>query len=132
MLTFAPLKKIIMSNWEAEFEWLRVRNLVQKTFGKEVLPDLNAVLFLIGIQEQGRWKKTYTKEEKQDLMHIAVCRLLTYDGYYRFVGRDADGWPHYELVMPLETRGVEAQEEYLKSKVIQYFRELEAENGGLE
>ena len=121
-----------MSNWEADFEWLRVRNLVQKTFGKDVMPDLNAVLFLIGIQEQGRWKKAYTKEEKQDLMHIAVCRLLTYDGYYGFVGRDADGWPHYELIMPLETRGVEAQEEYLKSKVIQYFRELETENGGLE
>jgi hypothetical protein len=121
-----------MDIWELDFEWLRVRHLVQKTFGKDALPDLNGVLFLIGIQELGRWKKEYTKEEKQDLMHIAICRLLSYDGYYRFVGRDADGWPHYDAVLPIETKGVEAQEEFLKIKVIQYFREIEAENGGLE
>jgi hypothetical protein len=48
------------------------------------------------------------------------------------VGRDADGWPHYDAVLPIETKGVEAQEEFLKIKVIQYFREIEAENGGLE
>lgn len=121
-----------MDNWEADFEWVRIRNLLQKTFGKDTLPDLNAVLFLIGIQELGRWKKVYSKEEKQDLMHIAICRLLSYDGYYRFAGRDADGWPHYEMVMSVDVKGMATQEEYLKGKVIQYFRELEAENGGLE
>lgn len=120
-----------MDNWEVDFEWLRIRTLLQKNFGKDTLPDLNAVLFLIGIQELGRWKKVYNKEEKQDLMHIAVCRLLSYDGHYRFAGRDADGWPHYEMVMPPETKGMVAQEEYLKAKAIQYFQELEAENGGL-
>jgi hypothetical protein len=130
--TFAALKTTKMDIWKLDFEWLRVRHVVQKTFGKDALPDLNGVLFLIGIQELGRWKKEYTKEEKQDLMHIAICRLLSYDGYYRFVGRDADGWPHYDAVLPIETKGVEAQEEFLKIKVIQYFREIEAENGGLE
>ena len=121
-----------MDIWELDFECLLVRHLVQKTFCNDALPDLNGILFLIGIQELGRWKKEYTKEEKQDLMHIAICRLLSYDGYYRFVGRDADGWPHYDAVLPIETKGVEAQEEFLKIKVIQYFREIEAENGGLE
>jgi hypothetical protein len=132
LFTFAALKTTKMDIWKLDFEWLRVRHLVQKTFGKDALPDLNGILFLIGIQELGRWKKEYTKEEKQDLMHIAICRLLSYDGYYRFVGRDADGWPHYDAVLPIETKGVEAQEEFLKIKVIQYFREIEAENGGLE
>jgi hypothetical protein len=90
------------------------------------------MLFLIGIQEIGRWKKQYTKEEKQDLMHIAVCRLLSYDGFFEFVGRDADGWPHYKAVLPYETKGLEAQEDALKRYVIRYFNELESENGGLE
>ena len=116
-----------MEAWEFEFEWLKVRHQVKEAFGRDSLPNLNAVLFLIGIQELGYWKKPFTKEEKQDLMHIAVCRLLTYDGYYDFVGRDADGWPHYRALRPVETRGVKEQEEWLKHKVIQYFREREEE-----
>jgi hypothetical protein len=121
-----------MDTWELDFEWLRVQHIVQKRFHRDQLPDLNAVLFLIGIQELGRWKEKFSKEEKQDLMHIAICRLLSADGYYRFVGRDADGWPHYEQLKPIRLEGVGAQEKMLKEKAIQYFSELEAENGGLE
>jgi hypothetical protein len=121
-----------VEEWELEFEWLRVRHLVQKSFGKAELPDLDAVLFLVGIQEIGRWQKSYTKEEKQDLMHIAACRLLSYDGYFEFVGRDADGWPHYKALLPFDTKGLDAQENLLKTYVIRYFKELEQENGGLE
>lgn len=121
-----------MEDWELEFEWLRVRTLVKNSFGKQELPDLNAVLFLIGIQELGRWKKKFSKEEKQDLMHIAVCKLLSFDEFYEFVGRDEEGWPHWKMLVPPPARGIEAQESYLKMKVIRYFKELEVENGGLE
>ncbi|MEQ8706940.1 MAG: hypothetical protein RIC19_23610 [Phaeodactylibacter sp.] len=121
-----------MKEWELDYKWLRVRHLVKKTFDRTALPDLNAILFLIGIQELGRWPDSFTKEEKQDLMHIAVCRLLSYGGHYAFAGRDADGWPHYELRRPVETKGLEAQENLLKQYAIQYFQELELENGGLE
>ena len=121
-----------METWEFEFEWLRVRHLVKNIFKKEALPDLNAILFLIGIQELGRWQTSFTKEEKQDLMHIAVCRLMSYDGHYEFEGRDADGWPHWKLIKKIPTKGVKEQEQLLKEKAILYFRELEQENGGLE
>ncbi len=123
---------MMKETWELDFEWLRVRHLVKKRFGKDQLPDLNAILFLIGIQELGRWQTEFSKEEKQDLMHIAVCRLLSYEGYYTFKGRDADGWPHWEQVKKVPTRGLEDQEAMLKEKVIEYFKELEAENGGME
>lgn len=116
-----------METWELEFEWLRVRHLVKDAFGREGLPDLNAILFLIGIQELGLPRQSFTKEEKQDLMHIAVCRLMAYDGYYEFAGRDADGWPHYRQVKKVPVKGVEEQEELLKLKAIRYFRELEEE-----
>lgn len=121
-----------MEDWEFDFEWLRVQHIIKKATGHEALPDLNGILFLIGIQELGRWKKNFSKEEKQDLMHIAVCRLLSYDGYFGFVGRDADGWPHYERLSPPNVEGLETQEHYLKTQVIRYFKELEAENGGFE
>jgi hypothetical protein len=114
-----------MEEWEFEFEWLRVRHLVQDALGHDQLPDLNAILFLIGIQELGRPRSAFSKEEKQDLMHIAVCRLLAYDGYFEFAGRDADGWPHYRQVKAVPNHGVKEQEELLKMKVIEYFREWE-------
>ena len=116
-----------MEEWELDFAWIRVRHLIKDQLGKDQLPDLNAILFLIGIQELGRWKESFTKEEKQDLMHIAVCRLLSTDGYFEFVGRDADGWPHWKEVKPVTEDGVENQEKFLKEKVILYFTGLEEE-----
>lgn len=116
-----------MEDWELDFEWLRVRHEVKDAMRRDSLPDLNAMLFLIGIQELGWWKKNFTKEEKQDLMHIAVCRLLAYDGYYEFVGRDADGWPHWRQVRSIQVLPLPEQERLLKEKIIQYFKDLEAE-----
>lgn len=112
-----------MEDWEKDFEWLRIRHLIKDRFNKATLPDLNAILFLIGVQELGRWQQNFTKEEKQDLMHIAVCRLMSIDGYYQFAGRDADGWPHWEMLKPFPQKGVKTQEAFLKEKVIQYFQE---------
>jgi hypothetical protein len=117
-----------MQDWEFDFEWLQVRHLVKDKFNRDSLPNLNGILFLIGVQELGRWKTNFTKEEKQDLMHIAVCRLLSYDGYYEFKGRDADGWPHWEVLKPFRLKGVKEQEELLKIKAIQYFKELDIAN----
>ncbi len=121
-----------MEEWEYDFEWLRVRHIVKKTTRRDALPDLNGILLLIGVQELGRVQQAFTKEEKQDLMHVAVCRLLSTDGYYSFIGRDEDGWPHYEVVKPLQVKGVKEQEQLLKIKAIEYFKILETENGGWE
>ncbi len=116
-----------MEEWQLDFEWLKVRHFVKDSLGKEELPSMNAVLLMIGVQELGRWQSKFTKEEKQDLMHIAICRLLSYDGHYEFVGRDADGWPHWRATKLVEHEGVKAQEELLKLKIIQYFKDLEQE-----
>ncbi|MFK7933013.1 MAG: hypothetical protein AB8G22_05845 [Saprospiraceae bacterium] len=120
-----------MQDWENDFEWLRVKHLVKKALQRDELPDLNAILFLIGVQELGRWSK-FTKEEKQDLMHIGVCRVLEYEDCYEFVGRDADGWPHYKELQPVSVQGLKQQEDLLRKNIIRYFRDLEQENGGLE
>ncbi len=121
-----------MEQWELDFKWLRVRHLIKDLFKREQLPDLNAILLLIGVQELGRWKKNFSKEEKQDLMHIAVCRLLESEGVFKFAGRDADGWPHWKQVQAFHLDGVKQQEWLLKEKVIDYFEGLELEHGGLE
>jgi hypothetical protein len=99
---------------------------------QETLPDLNKILLLIGIQEAGIIKKKYSKEQKQDLMHVAICVLLSKEGYYSFAGRDQDGWPHFEKAKGLYVEGVENQEHLLQQCVIRYFDETEQIEGSLE
>jgi hypothetical protein len=109
--------------WELDFEWLRVRHFIKEKFKKSELPDLNTTLMLIGIQELGMLKPDgFTKEEKQDLMHIATCELLSIHGYYSFIGKDQDGWPHYEMIKPFTTKGVKDQEILLKELITTYFK----------
>ena len=118
-----------MEEWELDFHWLKIRHYVANSLNKDNLPDLQAILFLIGIQEAGIWPgKDFTKEEKQDLMHVAVCTLLEQDGYYEFIGRDQDGWPHWKSIKKFDLKGLKHQEELLKEKVIQYFNLIETEN----
>ncbi|MBK8518563.1 MAG: hypothetical protein IPL55_20455 [Saprospiraceae bacterium] len=112
-----------MEFWERDFEFLRVRTIVKSALKKETLPDLQTILFLIGVQELGRFpKEKFTKEEKRDLMHVAVCTLLEEDGYFEFEGRDHDGWPHWKETKPFSIKGIQEQEEYIVTKVIEYFK----------
>jgi len=117
-----------MEDWEFDFKWLKTRHWVKDRLQKDALPDLNTVLFLIGIQELGVIKPQFTKEEKQDLMHIAVCRLLSYDGYYELEGIDADGWPHWVPTKKIKINGVKNQERLLKEKAVQYIEEFQEQN----
>lgn len=121
-----------METWEVDFEWLKVRHIVKKSFAKKDLPDLQSILFLIGVQELGSLRTEFSKEEKVDLMHIAVCSLLSRKGVYEFLGRDEDAWPHYQQVSKLGAEGVDAQEAMLKECIIEYFKELNIENGGFD
>ena len=73
--------------------WSEIGRFWKKEFGK--IPDLNAVLFLIGMRELGQVKTSFKKDEKMDLFHIAICRLLSYEGLYELEYLDQDGWPHY-------------------------------------
>ena len=110
-----------MEDWQLDFEWLRVQHHVKEAMSRKDLPDLQAILFLIGLQEVGLVKRTFTKEEKQDLMHVAVCTLLSADGYYTLQGLDSDGWPHFTQERPVPHSGVKEQERNLKENIIRYF-----------
>lgn len=89
-------------------------------FGKK--PDLNAILMLIGVQETGFVSTTISKEQKQDLMHVAVCTLLGNSGYYALEGHDADGWPHFKQLKALPEYNLIEQENFIKDHVLLYFQ----------
>ena len=110
---------------ELERTWANLLATMEKMIGKKP-KDLNEVLFLIGVQELGRGAGRFSKEEKQDLMHIAICKVLSLAGYYELEGQDKDGWPHWVLVKKLPHFDMLEQEKLLKMHVIEYF-EIEYE-----
>jgi hypothetical protein len=101
-------------------KWQALLHQIQLSIGKKP-KDLNGVLFLIGVHELGTGKKTFSKEEKQDLMHIAICKVLSLSGYYVLEGTDSDGWPHWKLIKKLPHFDLLEQEKLLKMHVIEYF-----------
>lgn len=100
--------------------WSLEAKLVER-FGKK--PDLEAVLFLIGLQETGFMQEKISKEQKQDLMHVAVCTVLAQSGYYLLSGHDEDGWPHFEQVKELPVMVLPIQENFIKDHVLLYFEQ---------
>src|SRR5688572_8430532 len=85
-----------MEPTEKEFqqEWANLVSKLGKQFGEDL--DYDGIIFLIGMQELGKGKIQLKKDEKLGVMHIAVCKLLSQYNYYKFLGLDEDGWPHYE------------------------------------
>lgn len=84
---------------------------------------METILFLIGIQEFGQIKEKFTKEQKQDLMHVAICSLLSRSGYYELEGRDEEGWPHFRQLKPMPALNAREQENFLKDHILFYFEE---------
>ncbi|WP_025765251.1 hypothetical protein [Dyadobacter tibetensis] len=106
-----------------EQQWEYLLTTLEATVGKKPA-DLNGVLFLVGVQELGQGARRFTKEQKQDLMHIGICKVLSLSSYYELEYIDEDGWPHYQLLRALPQTGLDAQENLLKMHVIEYFKNL--------
>ncbi len=104
-----------------EQKWMEVEQTLRERFDK--VPDLQGILFLIGINELGNFPthKKFTKEQKQDLMHIAVCTLLSQVGYYVLDSYDEEGWPHFLPTGVEPPQSLAQQEQLLKECIIRYF-----------
>lgn len=104
-----------------EREWKETTLELSKRFEGEEL-DLTAILFLVGLQELQLFDRKWKKDEKVQIMHIGVCSLLIPFGFYEFVGRDEEGWPHFEKTKELPALGAEEQERLMKEAIIKYFK----------
>lgn len=87
-------------------------------------PDMKVILFLIGVQELGQGARKFSKRQKEELMHIAVCRLFSEMGFYELEGLDAEGWPHWKKIKPIPNYTLLEQELLLKSLIISYFQDI--------
>jgi hypothetical protein len=101
-------------------DWVQLIKELELRLGKRP-KDINGVLFLIGVQELGAGNQNFSKEEKQDLMHIAICKVLSFGGFYELEGLDKEGWPHWKLIKALPRFDLLEQEKLLKMYVLEYF-----------
>ena len=107
---------------DLQTRWWKLEEKFMKRFDKK--PDVEAILFLIGIQEVGTFKKKFSKEQKQDLMHVAVCSLLAQSGFYKLEGTDEEGWPHFAQLKALPAYNMIEQENFLKDHILLYFENI--------
>ena len=101
--------------------WSLVVEMLSKQFSDGESLDLDGIIFLIGLQELGQVDKSFKKDEKINLMHIAICRLLEPFGYYEFDYFDKDGWPHYRALEKLPSLKAGEQTVLMKEAIVNYF-----------
>ena len=77
------------------------------------------------MQELGKFKRVFAKDEKVNLMHIAICRLLEPYGYYEFDFFDKEGWPHFKVKEELPSLKAGEQTILMKDAIVNYFVEKE-------
>ncbi len=106
---------------DLQTRWWKLEEKMIERFGKK--PDMEAILFLIGMQETGFLSQKITKEQKQDLMHVAVCTLLAPSGFYTLEAKDQEGWPHFRQLQEIPVLNVFEQENFLKDHVLLYFEQ---------
>ena len=108
---------------ELEENFKEVLKRMSDQFGDDL--DLQALLFLIGLQELGKGNVKLSKNEKLDVMHIAICTLLTPYGYYEYEGLDKDGWPHWKANEKLPPLKPGQQQMVMKQAIVEYFKRNE-------
>ena len=106
---------------ELKTKWNNLKTKLCVDFSDNEIIDLDSIIFLIGIQELGQFQKRFNKQKKLEVIHIAVCKLLSQYGYYEFDYTDNDGWPHYKLIKKLPNLKAGEQTILMKNAIINYF-----------
>jgi len=106
-------------------DWEQILNILSANFGDGEILNLDAIIYLIGVQELGQGAKEFKKDDKVNLMHIAICRLLEPFGYYEFDFFDNEGWPHYKVLEELPPLKSGEQTVLMKEAIVLYFKKNE-------
>jgi hypothetical protein len=108
---------------EVNLKWNALQQKIATDFDTDT-PDIKVILFLIGVQELGQGPKKFSKRQKEELMHIATCKLFSQMGFYHLEGLDQDGWPHWKLIKAIPNYTLLEQEMLMKSLIIEYFESM--------
>jgi hypothetical protein len=110
---------------ELKENYVKILDILATKFGDGEKLNVDAIIYLIGVQELGQGAREFKKDDKVNLMHIAICRLLEPFGYYEFEFYDADGWPHYKALEELPPLKTGEQTVLIKEAIVLYFKAQE-------
>lgn len=106
-------------------KWDFLVTSLSKQFAEGDELNLDSIIYLIGVQELGQGQRKFKKDEKVNLMHIAICKLLEPYGYYEFEYFDNDGWPHYKTLTELPSLKPGEQTVLMKEAIVTYFEAID-------
>jgi hypothetical protein len=104
-------------------DWDILKEKLSERFGGEM--DFDSILFMIGLNELGKSHRKYKKDQKLEIMHVAICTLLEPYGFYEFEGKDDEGWPHWKLREQLPHLDAKQQNKLMIDAIIDYFKKGE-------
>ncbi|MBK9282796.1 MAG: hypothetical protein IPM51_00585 [Sphingobacteriaceae bacterium] len=104
-------------------DWQILQTNLKDRFGSEV--DIDSLLYLIGINELGKLFRKFKKDQKVEIMHIAICTLLEPYGFYEYIGLDEEGWPHWNLKEEIPFLDSKQQNKLMVDAIIDYFKKGE-------
>lgn len=113
-------------DYAVEIKFKELLGRLEERFGGGM--DAQSVLFLIGVQELGMGYQKFSKRQKTELLHVAVCTVLAPYGFYKETGRDEDNWPHFELVKELPPLDERQQQHLIKEAILEYFKNEEMDD----
>ncbi len=108
---------------EEDSDWKKLLTKLKDIYGEE--PDVQIILFLIGVQELGKGYQKLKKDDKVNVMHIAICTLLEPYGFYEYVGKDEEGWPHWKLNEKIPPLKPAQQNKLIVEAIVDYFKKNE-------
>ncbi|CAA0151754.1 conserved hypothetical protein [Tenacibaculum maritimum] len=111
-------------NTELREKWTLIVNQLSEQFADGDELNVDGIIYLVGVQELGQGHRKFKKDEKVNLMHIAICKLLEPYGYYEFDFFDNDGWPHYKILNELPSLKPGEQSVLIKEAIINYFESI--------
>ncbi|MCH2235263.1 MAG: hypothetical protein MK078_13515 [Crocinitomicaceae bacterium] len=106
---------------DVEIKFNQLVEVLGEKYGDGI--ELEGILIMIGVQELGQGAKKFSKDEKMNLMHIAICTILEPYGIYEFQENDDDGWPHFKKLKNMPPLSVKEQENFMKEAIFNYFVE---------
>jgi hypothetical protein len=118
-----PTTQNMSRDQQLKERWEQLVNILSNQFSQGEDLDLDAIIYLIGVQELGKVHNKFKKDEKLNLMHIAICRLLEPYGFYEFDYFDEEGWPHYKVKEELPPLKAGEQSVLMKEAIVNYFLE---------
>ena len=105
-----------------KLHWDFLVKKISEDFADGQTIDIDGIIYLIGVQELGQLHRKFKKDDKMNLMHIALCKLLEPYGYYKFDFIDNEGWPHFSVVEELPPLKAGEQTILMKEAIVDYFK----------